>query len=194
MSLRPPGSPKTPLAGVHRGDRARPVLRTKKDTNRLELREVTATPAPPAPRVRREGEVSEMPPFPVTHRPAKPLDLPFLFATWLKAYRKALPLVPAALYYDRQHAIVANLLAKGVVVVAHPEGDEDTILGWVCSEPGQVLHAGYVKRTWRNLGIFRTICTASAIDLDGPGEYTHLFPEFDAARLPGWHHNPFLLH
>lgn len=91
--------------------------------------------------------------LPVKLRPMRDLDTPLIFSSWLRSYRpSADPKVDKDVYYREHHKVVERLLREAEVVVATAEGDDDTVVGWVCSSPG-VLHYVYVKEAFRRMGL-----------------------------------------
>jgi len=126
-------------------------------------------------------------------RAAGQTDLPFIFSTWLKSFRKS-PLarvIPPTTYFKHQHDRIAQRLNDSRTLVCHPENDPETILGWVCGD-SRLLHWCYVKRTWRGIGIGRNLVEALSAVGEG-GEYTH-FPLGDIPSWlkSGWSFNPYL--
>ena len=82
------------------------------------------------------------------------------------------------------------LTGPRVVLVAHPEGDEDTILGWTCAEL-DVLHYVYVKAPFRRLGIARTLLGRYK-PLTTCTHWTPVIREW-ASRGRAYTFNPYLL-
>jgi GNAT superfamily N-acetyltransferase len=124
-------------------------------------------------------------------RAAGQTDLPFIFSTWLKSFRKS-PFarsIPATTYFKHQHDKVAQKLNDSQTLIAHPVDDPDTILGWVCGG-GALIHWVYVKRTWRGIGIGRRL-VAELAEVGKSGEYTHLPAEPIPSWLKNWTYNPY---
>lgn len=97
--------------------------------------------------------------LPVVIRAMEPLDTPFVFSSWLRSYRANSDMrVSQSLYYAGHHEVIEGLLkAPGVeVVVASPEGDPNTILGWCCRGQG-VVHYVYVKEAFRRMGLAKML-------------------------------------
>lgn len=101
----------------------------------------------------------------VVLRPAVGADQAFIFSTCLKGLRHGSSLmrkVPTKVYFREQHATITRIILRGAtVLVAHPEGDPDVIVGYVIAEPG-VLHWVYVKEAFRMMGVARTMLNAVA--------------------------------
>jgi len=133
--------------------------------------------------------------LPVTVRPAVASDLPFIRNSWLRNYHEHGPLsqVPNDVFFaDAGHwGVVDRCLKVGVVLVAHPEGDDGAILGWLCGGPGATLNYTYVKAPFRKLGVARLL-----IERFGSIRYcTHWTPVIRewAKRGHAYTFNPYLL-
>lgn len=130
----------------------------------------------------------------ILYRPAKPSDVPFIFDSWLRSWRD-LPwsgTIPNNLYADTQRSCIEQLLARGArIEVAHPEGRDDHILGWACTEVTRdgfaVLHYLYVKDPYITLSIDDQLVARA--EGKTPGFYTHRNPRF-LSVIPGWTHAP----
>ena len=97
--------------------------------------------------------------FRVEVRPAVDNDLAYISSTWLKAYLSGSALgsrMSHETYYTLHRPLVASLLGRCTVTVAHPAEDHDTILGFIVCAPG-VVHMLYVRNAWRGNGIARTL-------------------------------------
>jgi hypothetical protein len=118
-------------------------------------------------------------------RPAAPGDLNFILNSWCRSYRDSgfARHIPTAIYFRFQHLVVEQIIKRqeSRLLVAHPQGDTATILGWICWEgqPSgrQVVHMAYVKASWRSLGIFRRLLTAAGINDPALVDFTHLTPD-----------------
>ena len=93
-------------------------------------------------------------------------DVPFIFATWLKSYRHASTFarkISNEIYYSRHHLVIDLILKRGgsKVYVAHPRGEPDVILGYMVTEvqpdDTAVMHYTYVKKSFRQMGIARSL-------------------------------------
>lgn len=120
--------------------------------------------------------------FPYEIRAAGQTDLPFIFSTWLKSFRKSpwARQIPPTIYFRHEHDRVAQNLNDSQTLIAHPANDPDTILGWACGR-GQLIHWVYVKRTWRGLGIGRKLA-GELVDLASPFEFTR----HPGPNIPSW--------
>lgn len=89
-------------------------------------------------------------------------DVSFIFATWLKSYRYSSSFakkISNEIYYARHHLVIDLILKRtgSKVLVAHPKGEPDVILGYVVTEKqtdgAEVVHYTYVKKPFRQMGI-----------------------------------------
>lgn len=88
-------------------------------------------------------------------------DIPFIFATWLKSYRYASTFarkISNDIYYKRHHMVIDLILKRegSVVLVAHPKGEPNVILGYMVAENQggeDVIHYTYIKKSFRQMGI-----------------------------------------
>lgn len=117
--------------------------------------------------------------MPVRLRFATPEDVDFIFNSWLKSYRNSphATCISNPIYFSEQHRLIEALLKRSNVVVATPEDDPLSILGWICA--GRVdgifaLHYVYVKHVFRGLGIADMLIAAVGHKQDEAGIYTHL--------------------
>ncbi len=130
-------------------------------------------------------------------RPALPSDIAFIYATWLRSYRKD-SLIGANcgtdIYFQSYARIMDGLLAspKVEVLIAALKEDEDIIIGYLVAEPG-VLHYVFVKDAFRKLGVARSLYEASFPDTNFT-THTHwtrtASPIIQTLKLD---YNPFLL-
>lgn len=93
-------------------------------------------------------------------------DVPFIFATWLRSYRHASSFarkISNEVFYARHHMVVDMILKRegSSVLVAHPKGEPDVILGYLVTERQpdgtDVVHYTYVKKSFRQMGIARAL-------------------------------------
>lgn len=124
-------------------------------------------------------------------RPAKAQDLNFVFDSWMKSWRvsKWSGTIPNHLYYETQRTLIEDLIARGAkIVIAYPEGYDETILGWACGEEKAgkaVLHYVYVKDPFLGLGIPTRL--VSILPGTKPGFVTHVLPYRELSK---WQHTP----
>ncbi len=87
-------------------------------------------------------------------------DVPFIFATWLRAYRASefARRVSSSVYFEEQHKVIERILKLSAVLVAHPSGDKETILGYLVIDfDVPKLHFVYVKKPFRRFGVARRL-------------------------------------
>lgn len=116
--------------------------------------------------------------LPVEIRALIDSDIPFIFNSWLKAFRnaKAVTEVNQTIYFSQQHKLIEKLLQRGQTLIIGAAGDPATVYGYVNFEHIDgvfVLHFGYVKHDFRGLGLFRELMKATKHDFSGLGCYSH---------------------
>lgn len=104
-------------------------------------------------------------------------DEAFVFETFLRGYKRGsyyAKRIRDRRFYPAYHRVIEDLLARGRTLVACPEGDPDTILGYVIAEEAKepVLHWCFVKLAWRRLGI-ATALIESALPEPEKAVFTH---------------------
>lgn len=120
-----------------------------------------------------------------------PSDIPFIFDSWMKSWRisKWAGCVPNHLFFESQRVLIEDLIARGAwILVAHPSGQLDTIIGWACAEQKDekcVLHYLYYKDAFRGLGVADLLL--AALPGSKPGYITHKLPE---KLFKEWRHTP----
>ena len=128
-------------------------------------------------------------------REALPADLNFIFATWLRSYRHSSAFakyVSNEVYFYWHQRIINNALERGArILVAHPKGDPEVIIGYLCYEyQGSKLvgHYIFVKGPFRKMGIAKSLLAAKeTFDC-----YTHRTEDFLKLKLE-IEYNPYLL-
>lgn len=119
-------------------------------------------------------------------------DLPFVFASWLQTYRHSTfaRRIPKGVFFPAHHEVIARLLGRSDVIIAHPAGDPDTILGYLVTERPALLHYAYVKFPFRRAGLCRMMVGAAHLDRCQLTHFTddarHLL-----AILPHARYNPY---
>ena len=105
-------------------------------------------------------------------------DLPFLFSSWLKSYRSShfAEKITNTIYFSDQHKLIEKLIGDSKVVVACNGEDPSQVYGYIVG--GEVdgislLHFIYVKHTFRNMGIGKTLLDAVGHESDKAAVYTH---------------------
>lgn len=124
-------------------------------------------------------------------RKRKPEDIPFIFDSWMKSWRvsKHAGCIPNHLFFETQRVLIEDLFARGAwTLVAYPDSDMDTIVGWAVGEVKEgktVLHYVYVKDPFIGLGVPELLVT----NMPGtkPGFITH---KLQNKELKEWRHVP----
>ncbi len=116
--------------------------------------------------------------LPVRLRSIVEEDYPFLFNSWLKSYRFSHfgEKITNTIYFTDHHKIVENLVKNNKVVMACSQDDPSQLYGYMVGgeeEGVLVLHFIYVKHTFRNMGIGKTLLDAFGHDKERAGVYTH---------------------
>lgn len=116
--------------------------------------------------------------LPVEVRRTIDSDIPFIFNSWLKAYRnaKAVAEVTQNVYFSEHHKLVEKLLKRGQTLVVGAANDPATVYGYINYEHVQglfVLHFAYIKHDFRHLGLFKELMKATGQDFSTLGCYTH---------------------
>ena len=94
-------------------------------------------------------------------RPGIVADRSFILGSWMKTYAANNRDQPRwALRW--QDKMVKDILEMADVLVACPEGDNDTIVGWMC-HVGPVVQFCYVKKPFRGFGVGKQLFTASGL-------------------------------
>jgi GNAT superfamily N-acetyltransferase len=95
-------------------------------------------------------------------RPANDDERPLILSAWLR-YETQMPAHEKTYGMGRRQWIEAcalSCLARGLTLVATPEGYEDVALGFVCAEPPGVVHYLFVKPAARRIGIAAALLRA----------------------------------
>lgn len=92
-------------------------------------------------------------------RPAKGSDISFIYDTWLDSYRYGSAMGrshKSSIFFKEYRYVLDHILHRSgsKVDIACPNGDPDTIIGFISHEP-HILHFIYVKEAFQNLGIGR---------------------------------------
>lgn len=131
-------------------------------------------------------------------RPGQEADLPFVFNSWLKSFKTRSQFarrITDEVFYRWHKLVVSRILQRPgtQLLVATPEGEPDTILGYLVMEQQdvQVLHFAYVKTSFRRFGIARALVKSAGI---APGaEFTHWTRDMEWAfeKLTGLKYCPY---
>ena len=111
-------------------------------------------------------------------RPMVEDDLAFIFNSWLKSYRFSHfgEKITNTIYFSDHHKVVENLIGTSKVVVACNQDDPTQVYGYIVGgklDGISVLHFIYVKHTFRNMGVGKTLLDAMGHDKEKAGVYTH---------------------
>lgn len=98
-------------------------------------------------------------------------DLSFIYSSWLQSYfyGSNWPKSMAREIYFASHAEVIRLimLRPGVcVTIASDKEDQSIIIGYMVSENDNVLHYSYVKKPFREMGIFNSLLKYTHLNYD----------------------------
>lgn len=130
-------------------------------------------------------------------------DIPFLTNSWLESYRHSPQIrgVPNSVYFYYHHKVLEELLTRCTVLVCCYPDRPSQILGYICAElfdTALVVHYVYVKKTFRKLGIGKSL-VQEILNTEKPPAvlYTHktkdMFPIEKKLRQQGWIHHPYML-
>lgn len=115
----------------------------------------------------------------LAYRPAVEADMGLVHGSWRSSFRGSFAAgpIPFAVYDDVYRTVIARILARpgASVVVAYHPGEEvgaADLYGWLCYEPGPVVHYCFVKQSFRRSGIARGLFAAAGIDPAGGFVYT----------------------
>lgn len=129
-------------------------------------------------------------------RPATKDDHSFIYSSWLKSFRDgpAVKGITNQTFYKEQHDLIESLLLDPTTtaLVACNPSDDSQIYGYIVAS-GSVLHWVYVKLTFRQFGIAKTL-ELGAVKGDKKF-YTHL-PKMmhrTCSQFANYEYNPYLL-
>lgn len=115
----------------------------------------------------------------VNLRPATAEDVSFIFNAWLKSYKHS-PFgrdITNTIFYAEHHKVIERLLKKFDTIIACNPDDENQIYGFI--NAGFVdgifcLNYIYVKHTFRNLGIGKTLLNGFSHNHEHASVITHI--------------------
>ena len=116
--------------------------------------------------------------LPIRLRPATQEDVPFIFNSWLRSYKYSrwTKNITSQIYYSEHHKLIEKLLKNFSTIIACNDNDPSQIYGFISAgyvEGIFCMHYIYVKRTFRNLGIARTLLNSFEHDATTAGVFTH---------------------
>lgn len=135
-------------------------------------------------------------------RPMKEEDKKFIFASWLNNYKDSSAFakrIRRDTFFKNHHLIIEHIFAKAdtKVMIAYPQTDDDSILGYLVFEDspdGHVVHYTFIKAAFQGLGIAKQLITESGVDYEkcifthftysmGDILKTHEGPQYDPYRI-----------
>ena len=141
------------------------------------------------------------PEFTLAVRPVTVNDGPYLVNSWLNSIWKGSS-YPARMQISREtffrfHRLkIASTLQAASVLVAHPSGDSDTVLGYLVHgsfEGRPVVQYLYTRSAWRRIGIAKALLAAAGVDLNQAFYPVHTGDcDWLKAKHPGLSFNPYL--
>lgn len=127
-------------------------------------------------------------------RPYRPEDAPFVFRAWLRGYWEHFPgrvIVTEREFMERWHRVIERILddPRTRTVVAHVEGEPDSLLGFSCCTEHVCFHWMYVKQAFRQLGIGGAMMSQMQVSQVS----SHWTPYLQTVGAPEWKYAPELL-
>lgn len=107
----------------------------------------------------------------------KSQDEAFLYATWLNNYKHSSYFAKAIrshIFFKNHKKIIDHIIAepRTKIVMASPKNDANTIIGYLVysiplkEDDRLTVHFLYVKETFRQMGVMRSLLKSQSIDLD----------------------------
>jgi ribosomal protein S18 acetylase RimI-like enzyme len=111
-------------------------------------------------------------------RPLTEEDHPFLYNSWLKSYRFSLfaERITNTIYFEDHHKLIEKIINNSKTLIACNPSDPSQLYGYIVAgeeEGVLVVHFLYVKHTFRNMGIGKTLLDAVGHSSDVASVYTH---------------------
>lgn len=134
-------------------------------------------------------------------RPMRIEDQPFIFASWLNNYKNSSQFAKRIRnpeFFHFHHLVIERILLRSTtrVLIATPENDPNTILGYLVTESHDrpILHFCFVKATWRRLGVAGKLIESANVDLNN-AVFTHWTYECNqlTEKFPQLVYNPYLI-
>jgi hypothetical protein len=124
------------------------------------------------------GAQSSAEELPIAIRKAAPSDISFIFSSWLKSFRDSrfASAITTTIYYTEHHKVVERLLKTCDVYVACNPKDGTELFGYICAEKVDgilVVHYIYVKNTYRQLGLAKTLLNQFSHNPSAAAIFTH---------------------
>lgn len=133
-------------------------------------------------------------------RPYRPEDKNFVYSTWLNNFKHSsyfAKRIKPSIFFKGHQAVIDTLFLKSQfkVFIAHPRGDEDTILGYIACEPNEptVVHFTFVKDAFRRMGVAGALYKHTGVNWDKM-IFTHwTYPVDEMIRKnPEMTYNPYM--
>jgi ribosomal protein S18 acetylase RimI-like enzyme len=107
---------------------------------------------------------------PVAIRPARELDLPWIYSSFIKSLsnQRNLQAVEPHLLAAMLHGLCTRLLGHGTCLVACDPADDDQAYGYVMGDAGErLLYWAYIKNDFRGFHVGRRLLDALCGDVGG---------------------------
>jgi len=137
--------------------------------------------------------------LPIRLRAANSEDVSFIFNSWLKSFRNSFfaKSIANEIYFNSHHKVIEKLIKESKITVACSESDPNQLYGYICA--GQVdnffmLHYIYVKHSFRNMGIAKSLLNSFDHDPSVASIFTHNTRVCDKlASRYNFIYNPYML-
>jgi len=111
-------------------------------------------------------------------RPLTEEDHPFLFNSWLKSYRFSpfAERITNTIYFEDHHRLIERILKNSKILIACNPSDPSQLYGYVVGGEDDgilIIHFLYVKHTFRNMGMGKTLLDAMGHSGETASVYTH---------------------
>lgn len=132
-------------------------------------------------------------------RKAVQADVGFIFNAWLKSFKFSLfaKNITNTIFFTEHHKVIERLLKQNETIIACNPDDESQIFGFI--NAGNVdgilcVNYIYVKQSFRNLGIGKTLLESFRPDSESAAVYTH-FTRMSEKLAPKYNfvYHPYLL-
>ena len=129
--------------------------------------------------------------IPISIRPLKAEDVPFIIHSWLNTLRYEYPFrymeTPLKSFFSQLQARIKDHMAEIPALVATNTEDDDQIFGYLVYEPG-IIHFAYTKEPFRRLKVFKRLQESAS---PGASVYT-TFTRLTPVLFPSLTYNPKL--
>lgn len=141
--------------------------------------------------------ILEKPPFSI--RLVQSSDIAFIYSTWLNATKYDSDIgknIRKSVFFEHYRLVIDHILSKETtnVLVACKPDEPSVIFGYLVSEP-ETIHFCFVKESFRNLGIARSLYESAFSDSgEGAVSTTHETQFAEEIIRKHFDYNPFLLY